>query len=67
MDATFKCENLKLSFRKYTSSLDGRRVISTVPIFDWPSQISELLDDRNVFNDKNVMTGLGKKAWRPPF
>ena len=63
LTATFKCENLKPSFKEYTS-LDGRRVI-TVPIFDWPSQIRELLDDRNVFNNENIMKGLDKKTWRP--
>ena len=63
LTGTFKCKKLEPSFKEYTS-LDGHRVI-TVPIFYWPSQIRELQDDRNIFNDENIMKGFDKKIWRP--
>ena len=48
---------------QYTA-LDGKREI-TVPIFDIPALIRDLLDDPDVFNEESLMKGLNKTTWWP--
>ena len=59
----YKCEDLRPKMEQYTT-LDGKREI-TVPIFDIPALIRDLLDDPDVFNEETLMKGLNKTTWRP--
>ena len=62
LSKVFQAEDLRPS-QKETETHDGRKV--TVPVFDFPTIITSILDDIDIFNENTILAGLDKSTWRP--